>query len=148
GDTEGTIVGLGTFATRVRTGLGEEVMLPNSYALQNTTKNFSRTVAGHGFVVIVPTTIGYGTPWRQVHAMLEEAARRTPGIVANPAPFVRQTALSDFYPEYRLIAYTAIDNPGLRVAMVSELHGNIQDVFNEHGVQIMSPHYMIDPAHP
>ena len=25
------------------------------------------------------------------------------------------------------------------------LHANIQDVFNEHGVQIMSPHYMADP---
>jgi hypothetical protein len=29
---------------------------------------------------------------------------------------------------------------------MSELHANIQDVFNEHGVQIMSPHYLGDPA--
>jgi small-conductance mechanosensitive channel len=146
GDTEGTIVGLGTFATRVRTGLGEEVLLPNSYALQNTTRNFSRVVGGKGFVVNTPVTIGYSTPWRQVHSMLEEAARRTRDIAAVPAPYVRQTALSDFYVEYRLIATSVVATPVGRVDMLSELHANIQDVFNEYGVQIMSPHYMTDPA--
>ena len=148
GDVEGTVVGLGTFATRLRTGLGEEVLLPNSVALQNTTKNYSRAIAGAGFVVNTGVTIGYSTPWRQVHAMLEEAARRTPEIAKDPAPFVRQTALSDFYVEYRLIAYAPIEQAAQRMEMMSRLHANIQDVFNEHGVQIMSPHYMTDPADP
>ena len=148
GDVEGTVVRLGSFATRVRTGLGEEVLLPNSVALQNTTRNFSRAVPGTGFVVNTGVTIGYSTPWRQVHAMLEEAARRTTDIATDPAPLVRQTALSDFYVEYRLIAYAPIEQPVQRVDMLSRLHANIQDVFNEHGVQIMSPHYMTDPAEP
>ena len=148
GDVEGTVVGMGSFATRIKTGLGEEVLLPNSVALQNTTKNFSRAIAGTGFVVNTAVTIGYSTSWRQVHAMLEEAARRTPEIAAEPAPCVRQTALSDFYVEYRLIAYAPIEHPVQRIDMLSQLHANIQDVFNEHGVQIMSPHYMIDPAEP
>ena len=82
--------GLGSFATRIRTGLGEEVLLPNSVAMQNTTRNFSRAVDGTGFVVNTALTIGYSTPWRQVHAMLEEAARRTDDIAIDPAPFVRQ----------------------------------------------------------
>jgi small-conductance mechanosensitive channel len=146
GDIEGTVVGLGSFATRIRTGLGEEILLPNSVALQNTTKNFSRAVPGTGFVVNTGVTIGYSTPWRQVHAMLEEAARRTPAIAQDPPPFVRQTALSDFYVEYRLIAYSPIERSIERIDMLSRLHANIQDVFNENGVQIMSPHYMTDPA--
>ena len=111
GDTEGTVVGLGTFATRLRTGLGEEVLLPNNYALQNTTKNYSRGVSGGGFIVHTRVTIGYSTPWRQVHAMLEEAARRTSEIATDPAPIVRQTALSDFYVEYRLLAYSPTSRP-------------------------------------
>jgi small-conductance mechanosensitive channel len=139
---------MGSFATRIRTGLGEEVLLPNSVALQNTTKNFSRAITGTGFVVNTAVTIGYSTPWRQVHAMLEEAARRTKDIATEPAPFVRQTALSDFYVEYRLIAYSPIERAVQRIDMLSQLHANIQDVFNEHGVQIMSPHYMMDPAEP
>jgi small-conductance mechanosensitive channel len=141
-------VGIGAFSTRVRTGLGEEVMVPNSLALQNTTKNFSRAVSGTGFVVNTSVTIGYSTPWRQVHAMLEEAARRTADIARDPVPYVRQTALSDFYVEYHLIAYSPIDHPVKRIEMLSELHANIQDVFNEHGVQITSPHYMTQPAEP
>jgi hypothetical protein len=32
--------------------------------------------------------------------------------------------------------------------ILSVLHANIQDVFNEHGVQIMSPHYEADPERP
>lgn len=148
GDIEGTVVVLGSFSTRLRTGLGEEILLPNSVALQNTTKNYSRSVSGPGFVVNTGVTIGYSTPWRQVHAMLEEAARRTPDIARDPAPHVRQTALSDFYVEYRLIAYASIEQAAQRMEMMSRLHANIQDVFNEHGVQIMSPHYMTDPAEP
>ena len=148
GDTEGTVVGIGAFATRVRTGLGEEVLVPNSLALQNTTKNFSRAVPGTGFMVNTKVTIGYSTPWRQVHAMLEEAASRTADISRNPTPYVRQTALSDFYVEYHLIAYSPIDHPAQRIEMLSALHANIQDVFNEHGVQIMSPHYMTETAEP
>ena len=29
--------------------------------------------------------------------------------------------------------------------LLGQLHANLQDVFNENGVQIMSPHYMGDP---
>ena len=148
GDSEGTVVELGLFATRLRTGLGEEVTLPNSGVMAGTVKNYSRAVPGTGYVVDTVVTIGYSTPWRQVHAMLEEAARRTADIAKAPAPMVRQTALSDFYVEYRLIAYTPVETPARRVDVLNQLHGNIQDVFNEHDVQIMSPHYMMDPKDP
>ena len=148
GDTEGTLTGVGMFATRIATGLGVQVTLPNSYVLANTTKNYSRAYPGTGFVMDTAVTIGYATPWRQVHAMLKEAARRTPGIAADPAPFVAQTALSDFYVEYRLVCHAQPEQPRQRAALLSELHGSIQDVFNEYGVQIMSPHYLADPEEP
>jgi small-conductance mechanosensitive channel len=80
--------------------------------------------------------------------MLLEAARRTEDIAHDPAPRVRQTALSDYYVEYRLIAYTPLEQPAPRVEVLHHLHGNIQDVFNEYGVQIMSPHYVLDPKAP
>lgn len=148
GDAEGTVVDLGMFTTRIRTGLGEEISMSNALVMGATTKNYSRAVPGTGYVMDTVVTIGYGTPWRQVHAMLEEAARRTADIAKKPAPFVRQTALSDFYVEYRLIAYTPLERPVARADVLNRLHGNVQDVFNEHGVQIMSPHYMIDPSAP
>jgi len=145
----GAVSALGIFITRVRTGLGEEVSLPNAYVVANTTRNYSRVVAsGRGFVLDTTVTIGYSTPWRQVHAMLLAAARRTPEILDDPKPFVVQTALSDFYVEYRLVCYAGPEAPQRRAMVLDALHANIQDVFNEHGVQIMSPHYMMDPARP
>jgi small-conductance mechanosensitive channel len=78
--------------------------------------------------------------------MLIEAAKRTPGVLADPSPRVFQTALSDFYPEYRLVCQAAPTDPLPRAQMLTSLHQNIQDVFNEYGVQIMSPHYRGDPA--
>lgn len=145
-DHEGTVTDLGVFATRLRTGLGEEVTLANSLVLGSVTKNYSRAVQGAGFVVDTTVTIGYDTPWRQVHAMLVEAALHTPGVLASPAPRVFQTALSDFYPEYRLVCQAVPTEPRPRAEVLSALHANIQDVFNSHGVQIMSPHYLGDPA--
>jgi small-conductance mechanosensitive channel len=145
---EGTIVGLGAFSARIRTGMGEELSLPNALVMSTVTRNYSRTVSGPGFVLSTDVTIGYDTPWRQVHAMLAEAARRTPGVLADPPPRVVQTALSDFYPEYRLICQAVPSEPRPRAEVLGALHANVQDVFNEHGVQIMSPHYLGDPDAP
>ena len=136
---------LGSFTTKVRTGLGEELTLPNSLVLGTVVKNYSRTVKGQGYIVDTTVTIGYDTPWRQVEAMLVEAAHRTQGILDDPAPRVFQTALSDFYPEYRLVCQAIPREPRPRAAVLATLHANIQDVFNEYGVQIMSPHYLGDP---
>nr|WP_256667805.1 mechanosensitive ion channel domain-containing protein [Pseudomonas sp. R-28-1W-6] len=145
GEYEGTVIEMGMFTTRIRTGLGEVLTLPNSMITGSVTKNYSRAVQGSGYVVDTQVTIGYDTPWRQVEAMLIEAARRTPGIVANPAPQVFQMALSDYYPEYRLVAQVISPQPQPRVQLLTALHASIQDVFNEYGVQIMSPHYITDP---
>jgi small-conductance mechanosensitive channel len=145
---EGTVVEVGMFVTRIRTGLGEEVTVPSSTMMSNATTNYSRAMKGTSYLVDTSVTIGYGTPWRQVEAMLEEAARRTEHIAREPTPMVRQTALSDYYVEYHLIAYSPAEHPRVRAEVLSDLHGAIQDVFNEYGVQIMSPHYVLDPKQP
>ncbi|PVZ41053.1 mechanosensitive ion channel family protein [Pseudomonas sp. CC120222-01a] len=145
GEHEGTVTELGMFTTSIRTGLGEVLTLPNSMITGAVTKNYSRVVQGQGYVVDTTVTIGYDTPWRQVEAMLLEAAKRTDGVLQTPQPQVFQTALSDFYPEYRLVAQAVPSEPRPRAELLTMLHANIQDVFNEYGVQIMSPHYLGDP---
>ena len=146
GEYEGTVTRMGMFTTRIHTGLGEELTVPNSLITGSVTKNYSRAVKGSGYIVDTTVTIGYDTPWRQIEAMLIEAARRTPGILETPPPRVFHTALSDYYPEYRLVAQAVPSGPTPRAEVLTRLHANIQDVFNEYGVQIMSPHYMTDPA--
>jgi small-conductance mechanosensitive channel len=147
-DQEGTVTEMGIFTTRIRTGLGEELTISNASILGSTTRNYSRAVQGEGFVLDTSVTIGYDTPWRQVHAMLIEAAMRTAGVLPDPQPKVFQTSLSDWYPAYRLVCQAIPEGPMPRAILLSNLHANIQDVFNEYGVQIMSPHYFADPAAP
>jgi small-conductance mechanosensitive channel len=148
GDQEGTVTELGVFTTRIRSGLGEELTISNATILAGTTCNYSRAVQGQGYVLDTTVTIGYDTPWRQVHALLEEATRRTSDILQNPPPRIFQTSLSDWYPVYRLVCQARPTDPGPRAMVLSVLHANIQDVFNEYGVQIMSPQYFEDPPTP
>ena len=144
GDTEGTVTSVGFLTTRIETLRNVDVTLPNAYIAGNVTRNLSRLAANGGMRLATSVTIGYDTPWRQVHAMLQMAAERTSRIATEPAPRVLQTALQDFYVEYTLIV--CIADPKLKLSVLNELHAHIQDVFNEYGVQIMSPNYEADPA--
>ena len=145
-DTEGVVTAIGLFSTKVRTNTRELVSVPNAVVLAGRVLNFSMHEDETGVILATSVTIGYGTPWRQVHAMLEAAADRTAGLKKEPRPFVLQTSLADFYVEYRLGAY--LERPDTRIPTLAELHAHIQDVFNEYGVQIMSPHYVADPPAP
>lgn len=140
---EGTVTELGTLATRVTTPRNEEITIPNSLVLSDATTNYSRN-SEKGVMASTGVTIGYDTPWRQVHALLQLAAARTDGIRAEPKPVVLQVALEDFYVSYKI--FVALEQPQRRLRVLAALHANIQDAFNEHGVQIMSPHYESDPA--
>ncbi len=146
GEVEGTVKSIGAVSTKVHTIRREEVNIPNNVLLNGTSLNFSRLAGDHGVAVHSSVTIGYDTPWRQIHAMLRTAADRTAGLKKEPAPFVIQTALGDFYVEYQVNAY--LEEADQRVFVLAELHANIQDAFNENGVQIMSPHYRTDPPVP
>ena len=143
GDHEGTIMSVGMLSTKIRTPRDEEINVPNAVVVGSITKNYTRLNREIGAPVTTAVTIGYNAPWRQVHAMLLEAAGKTAGLREEPMPRVLQTALSDFYVEYTLFA--RLEVPQSRAIVLSELHANIQDIFNVHGVQIMSPHYEGDP---
>ena len=146
GEVEGDVVELELLVTRLRTSKNEIVTVPNGSLLSGQVVNYSARAADEGLVLHTTVTIGYDTPWRQVHELLLAAARRTDGLLAEPAPFVHQTELGDFYVSYELNATTR--EPRRMKAIYSELHQNIQDEFNRAGVQIMSPHYEADPAAP
>ena len=146
GEEEGTVTELGVFTTKIATGLGEQLTLPNALVLGTVTRNYSRPTNGRGFMLRTKVTIGYDAPWRQVQGLLIEAARRTKGVSAEPAPTVFQTALSDFYVEYELVCQASQSNARSRAEAITTLNANVIDTFNEYGVQIMSPHYLGDPA--
>jgi len=142
----GDVIEMRLQVTHLRTIKNEEVIIPNSTILNNEVVNYTSLARTRGLILHTTVGIGYETPWRQVEAMLLLAADRTPEIKREPAPFVRQLALGDFAVTYEINVYC--DNAQAMSRIYTALHENILDVFNEHGVQIMTPAYEGDPEQP
>jgi small-conductance mechanosensitive channel len=146
GEHVGEVAQIRLLTTSLRSPKNEQIVIPNGLILSHEVVNYSALASTPGLILHTTVGIGYETPWRQVHAMLLEAAARTPGLLTQPEPFVLQPSLGDFAVVYEINAYA--DNPRAIPRMYSALHANILDVFNEFGVQIMTPAYEGDPATP
>ena len=146
GELLGDVVEIRNQVTHLRTPKNVEIVVPNSVILNTQILNYSSLARQQGLILHTMVGIGYEVPWRQVEAMLLMAADRSPGLLREPPPFVLQKSLGDFAVTYELNVYC--DNPSEMNRLYSTLHRNIQDVFNEYGVQIMTPAYEGDPAQP
>jgi small-conductance mechanosensitive channel len=139
GEITGDVIEKNLLVTRLLTIKNEEITIPNSSVLSGNTINYSAKSKSEGLIIHTTVTIGYGVPWKDMHQALIDAALRTEMIEKDPAPFVLQTSLGDFYVAYQINAYTREANK--QATIYSWLHQNIQDVCNERGIEILSPHY-------
>lgn len=138
-DVTGDVIEKSLLVTRIRTIKNEIISIPNSTVMNSHTINYSSDAPGLGLIINTTVTIGYDVPWKNMYEALIEAALRTQYVLDDPKPFVLQTALEDFYVAYQINAYIRESNK--QADIYSELHQNIQDVCNENGIEIMSPHY-------
>tara|TARA_R110000787_G_scaffold60220_13_gene136638 strand:+ start:18615 stop:20318 length:1704 start_codon:yes stop_codon:yes gene_type:complete len=126
--------------THLVTTKNEDVTIPNANILLGTITNYSNNEEGANIILHTTVTLGYDLPWEKVHKLLLSAANNTQLLDKNPAPFVLQTSLDDYYVSYELNAYTNV--PKKMPFIYSEMHKNILDIFNDAGVEILSPAYM------
>ena len=109
--------------------------------------NYSALARSRGLILHTTVGIGYETPWRQVEAMLLEAAERTPGLLREPAALRAAEVARRLRVVYEINVYC--NGPAeMPARSTRDLHQNILDVFNEYGVQIMTPAYEGDPEQP
>jgi len=125
--------------TRLRTPKNEVITIPNSSVLSGNTINYTSEANERGLIIHTTITIGYDVPWKNIYQALIDAALKTEMILKEPKPFVYQTSLDDFYVSYQINAYTK--EASRQARLYSILHQNIQDVCNERGIEILSPHY-------
>lgn len=144
GDVIGDVMEIRLQVTHLRTPKNEEVVMPNSVILQREVINYSSLARTRGLILHTTVGIGYEVPWRQVEAMLLMAAERTPGLEREPPPFVLQKSLGDFAVTYEINVHCR--DAQAMWPLYSALHQSILDVFNEYGIQIMTPAYEGDPA--
>lgn len=140
GDVTGDVIEKSVLVTRVRTIKNEIISIPNSTVMSSHTINYSSDAPDKGLIIHTTLTIGYDVPWRDMHQALIDAALKTEFVLQDPKPFVLQTSLDDFYVSYQINAY--IREAVKQAVIYSDLHQNIQDVCNEKGIEILSPHYM------
>ncbi len=139
GDIVGDVIEKSSLVTRVRTPKNEIISIPNSTVMSSHTINYSSDAPEKGLIIHTTVTIGYDVPWKDMHQTLIDAALRTELVLKDPQPVVLQTSLEDFYVAYQINAYVREANK--QAAIYSNLHQNIQDVCNENGIEILSPHY-------
>ena len=147
GEFTGEVCEVRLMVTHLRTAKNEEIVVPNSLVLQSHVVNYTKLARTHGLILHTTVSIGYEIPWRQVEAMLLLAAERSAGfLLSEPRPFVLEKSLGDFAVTYELNAY--VQSAQEMPQRYAVLHRNILDVFNEYGVQIMTPAYEGDPPQP
>jgi small-conductance mechanosensitive channel len=139
GELTGEVIEKTLLITRLRTTKLEEITIPNSSILTGNTINYSSNSTNEGLIMHTTVTIGYDVPWKDMHQALIDAALLVPEVQKKPQPFVLQTSLDDFYVSYQINAYI-LDVHRLP-AIHSSLLQNIQDISNQRGIEIMSPHY-------
>ena len=146
GEYFGEVTDIRLMETHVRSLKNEEIVIPNSKILSGEVTNYSSMASRQGLILHTTVGIGYEVPWRQVKEMLLMAAERTQGLQRKSEPFVLQKALGDFGVTYELNVFCR--NAENMAQIYSDLHCNIQDVFNEYKVSIMTPHYVGDTEEP
>lgn len=139
GNMTGDVIEKTFLYTKLRTIKNEEVIVPSLQAISGSITNYSALAPARGLILHTSVTIGYDAPWRKVHELLLAAAAKTKEVAKTPEPFVWQTALNDFFVTYQLNVYT--HRADCMMDTYAQLHQNIQDAFNEGGVEILSPHY-------
>ena len=139
GDLSGDVIEKSLLNIKLRTPKNEEITIPNSTVLSSNTINFTTNSIDKGLILHSTITLGYDVDWEKVYATLIEAALKTNLVLKDPSPFVLQTSLDDFYVSYQLNIYT--NHANKKNLILSELHENIQNMCNENGIEILSPHY-------
>lgn len=139
GDLSGDIIEKSLLVTRIRTTKNEVISVPNSQVMNSHTINYSADSQEKGLIIHTNLTMSYETRWQTVHQLAIKAALRVEFIEAEPAPFVLQNSLDDFYITYQINAYTK--HPNKQAQIYSELHKSLMDVFHEADIELLSPHY-------
>lgn len=140
GDVEGEITEKTSFILRIKTPKNEYITIPNANVLNSHIVNYNKSFDEGGIILFTDITIGYDVPWRLVHDLLLKAADQTDLLEKKPKPFVLQKSLDDFSVHYQINAYSK--KPLHKDLIYSLINQNIQDIFAEAGVEILSPNYM------
>ncbi len=138
GPTAGTVREIGLRATIIRTYEGADVVVPNGLLVSSNLTNW--TLFDRSRRIEITVTAAYDTDPSRVLALLEEVARRLPGIAAQPPPAAQLTGYGDSALNFVLRAWT--QDIGAWGSLRSELLARTLAALQAEGIDI--PYNQLD----
>jgi potassium efflux system protein len=135
GTLTGEVKRIGIRSSTVRTWEGAEVIVPNASLVSDQVTNW--TLSDRMRRVDVEVGVAYGTDPQRVVALLTEVARRTPGVLPEPAPVVLFLGFGDSALNFQLRAWTAHFEEWIKTR--SELGLAVHDALEKAGITIPFP---------
>lgn len=136
-DAEGSVEELGNRCVRVRRTDGVDLLVPNSYFLENTIANW--TLFDNDIRGSVSVGVAYGSPTERVRDLMLRAAQEHPKINKSPEPIVLFTEFGDNSLNFELLFWTSVQRPMDLRRIQSDLRYRIDAVFRQAGISISFP---------
>jgi small-conductance mechanosensitive channel len=137
GEHMGDILEKSALSIHMRTVKNEDITIPNISIVNNPVINYSSSSRDAALILPATVLLHNAIPWETVYALLEEAAKKTPDVLSDPAPFVLHKALNDDSIFYEINAFTR--NPEKISATYSELYKNITETLRGAGIDMNNP---------
>jgi small-conductance mechanosensitive channel len=128
-DLIGDVIEITILYTKIRTIRNELVAIPNQMLLQQQIINYSDLDI---LACTVDVALTYDHSRKRIESLLSEAAKKTQGISADPAPVVLLKRFDSYAAVYELRAYTNKPNEFLKIQ--SEIRKNVYELFQMHGL--------------
>ena len=129
----GSVADLGIFYTTLITGDNRHIIIPNSSLINATITNFSREKNRRVDLVF---TADYGTDTKQARELILKTVVAHPRALADPAPFVRMTELTDSSLHFTVRVWCKAED-FLDVKL--DLTEQIKELFDQNGISIPYP---------
>lgn len=134
---QGRVEEISNRCVRVRRSDGIDVLIPNSFFLEQPVVNWTHSDADIRGEIVVG--VAYGSPVEQVRDLIMQAASEHKDIRSNPSPIVLYEEFGDNSLNFRLLFWTPVSRPMDLRRIRSDLHYRIDALFREAGIVIAFP---------
>jgi potassium efflux system protein len=132
GGEEGLVRRISVRSTEIETFDRANVLVPNSYFIAETVKNW--TLHNYSARIVIPVGVQYGNNPRQVRELLLKVAQAHPQVMNNPEPFVNLDEFGASTLNFKLFVYVYDVTKGGSVR--TDLRIAILEAFQSAGIQM------------
>jgi small-conductance mechanosensitive channel len=134
---QGRVEEISNRCVRVRRSDGIDVLIPNSFFLEQPVVNWTHSDSDIRGELVVG--VAYGSPTEQVRDLMLQAAHEHSEIRKEPAPIVLYEEFGDNALNFRLLFWTPVSRPMDLRRIRSDLHYRIDALFRSAGITIAFP---------